>query len=140
MNDEAWFLVWGKLAPMLSTPGLEALHKALMEDDQRLLQGATTQPPPLMCVQEWECEGACFIGFAGWQGDGLKTVGEVEEYFSQICSCLDAACGEEAACRYFLNWFDCDDPNRPGLTRERVRAELAPLVAAELDTRKVVAT
>ncbi len=135
MQDEAWRMVWGKLAPMLSTPGLEALHKAMLEDDERLLQGATTSPPPLMCVKDWECEGACFIGYAGWQGDGLRTVGEVEEYFAAKCYAVDQECGEPAAIRHWLNHWDCDDPNAPGLTRERVRAELAPLGAAELAGR-----
>ena len=132
MNDEAWRMVWDKLAPMLSTAGLEALRTALAEDDERLLQGATTQPPPLHCVRDWDCEGACVIGYCGWQGDGLKTVGDVEEYFAQTCYAVDQACGEPAAIRYFLNWAD-ETP------RADVRRALTPLVVAELDRRKAVA-
>jgi hypothetical protein len=104
---ESWRKVWRDgLAPHLSTAGLEALRRALLADDGRLVQGATTVPPPLMCVQDWPVEAACVLGFCGWQGDGLETVGEVEEYFARMCFEADKALGEPAACRWFLNWFD----------------------------------
>lgn len=126
---ESWRLVWRKaLAPRLSAPGLVALRQALLGDDERLLQGATTSPPPLMCVQDWEVEGACVVGYCGWQGDGLRTVGEVEEYFVRVCFEVDQALGEPAACRYFLNWFD-EQP------REEVRRELLAEVKRELKRR-----
>jgi hypothetical protein len=126
---ESWRLVWRKaLAPRLSAPGLVALRQALLGDDERLLQGATTSPPPLMCVQDWEVEGACPIGFSGWQGDGLRTVGEVVEYFARVCIEVDQALGEPAACRYFLNWFD-EQP------RAEVRRGLLAEVKRELKRR-----
>jgi len=104
---ESWRKVWRDgLAPHLSTAGLDALRRALLADDGRLVQGATTVPPPLMCVQDWPVEAACVLGFCGWQGDGLETVGEVEEYFARMCFEADKALGEPAACRWFLNWFD----------------------------------
>jgi hypothetical protein len=104
---ESWRKVWRDgLAPHLSTAGLEALRRALLADDGRLVQGATTVPPPLMCVQDWPVEAACVLGFCGWQGDGLETVGEVEEFFARMCFEADKALGEPAACRWFLNWFD----------------------------------
>jgi len=115
---ESWKHVWRNgVAPLLSTMSLEVLRKALVADDSRLLQGATTSPPPLQCVQDWPIEGACGLGYCGWQGDGLETVGEVEEFFARMCFEIDQRMGEPAACRWFLNWFD-DTP------REQMRSEL----------------
>src|SRR5450631_3726575 len=104
---ESWRKVWREgLAPLLSTAALEALRQALVVDDARLLQGATTTPPPLQCVQDWPVEGACALGYCGWQGDGLETVAEVEEFFARMCFEIDQRLGEPAGCRWFLNWFD----------------------------------
>ncbi len=125
---ESWRLVWRDgLAPVISTAGLEALADALRTDDQRLTQGSTTTPPPLMCVQDWPVEAANALGFCGWQGDELETVGQVEEYFARLCFEADVRLGEPAAVRWFLNWYD-DAP------RDRMRADLlaeAELVLAE---------
>ena len=104
---ESWRKVWREgLVPLLSTAGLEALRRALVNDDPRLLQGATTTPPPLQCVQDWPVEAACALGYCGWQGDGLETVAEVEEFFARMCFEIDQRLGEPAGCRWFLNWFD----------------------------------
>jgi hypothetical protein len=104
---ESWRKVWRDgLAPLISTAGLEALRTALSTDDARLLQGATTTPPPLQCVQDWPVEAACALGYCGWQGEGLESVAEVEEYFARLCFEVDQRLGEPAACRWFLNWFD----------------------------------
>ncbi|MCI0460881.1 MAG: hypothetical protein L0Z62_28365 [Gemmataceae bacterium] len=119
---EAWKKVWREgVAPQLSTAGLEALRLALTTDNPRLLQGATTTPPPLQCVQEWAVEAACAVGFCGWQGDGLETVAEVEEFFARVCFEADQALGEPASCRWFLNWFD-----------ETPRDEMRRLLLAEV--------
>jgi hypothetical protein len=129
---ESWRLVWRQgFAPVLSTAGLEALREALVLDDPRLMQGSTTCPPPLICVQDWPVEGACALGFCGWQGDGLATVGQVEEFFAQACFEADARLGEPAACRWFLNWFD-DTP------RDQMRAELLAEVERELANRQPI--
>jgi len=126
---ESWKHVWRNgFAPTLSTAGLTALRSALKANDARLTQGSTTTPPPLMCVQEWPVEGACALGFCGWQGEGLETVGEVEEFFARTCFEADRALGEPAACRWFLNWFD-DSP------RDRMRAELLDEVELCLSAR-----
>jgi len=83
---ETWRKVWRDgLAPVLSTKGLLALSDALAKDDPRLIQGATTTPPPFQCVLDWPCESADVIGFCAWQGDGLETIGEVEEFFAKAC-------------------------------------------------------
>ncbi len=126
---ESWTNVWRKgLAPLLSAESLEALRRALAQDDPRLIQGATTTPPPLQCVQDWPVEAACALGFCGWQGDGLQTVAEVEEYFARMCFETDQRLGEPAACRWFLNWFD-DTP------RDQMRKDLLAEVQRSLAER-----
>ena len=124
---ESWRKVWREgVAPLLSTPSLEALQRALTSDDARLLQGATTTPPPLQCVQDWPVEAACALGFCGWQGEGLETVAEVEEFFARMCFEIDQRLGEPAACRWFLNWFD-ETPRVE--MREHLLAETARALA-----------
>jgi hypothetical protein len=126
---ETWRKIWREgLASQLSTTGLEALRQALVADDARLLQGATTTPPPLQCVQDWPVEAACVVGFCGWQGDGLQTVAEVEEFFAKVCFETDQRLGEPAACRWFLNWFD-ETP------REEMRRQLLAEVNRSLAHR-----
>jgi hypothetical protein len=60
----------------------------------------------LTTVSEWPCEAACAVSFAGWQGERLETVVEVQEFFGRTCYAADNAIGESAGCRWFLNWFD----------------------------------
>jgi hypothetical protein len=128
---ESWRKVWREgLVPVLSTNGLRALRRALAKDDPRLTQGSTTTPPPLQCVLDWPVEGACVMGYCAWQGDGLETVGEVEEYFAKVCFEADQRLGEPAAVRYFLNWFD-DTP------RDEMRRELLGEVNLALAERFV---
>lgn len=94
------------VAPLLSRSSLLALKGALDTDDQCLLQGATTCPPPLTSIQDWPVEAACALGYCGWQGEELDTVGEVEEFFANMCSAIDQRLGESGGCHWFLNWFD----------------------------------
>lgn len=104
---ESWRTVWREgLAPLLSRSALLALRRALDLDDPRLLQGATTMPPPLASITNWPCEGACAIGYMGWRGEGLETVGEVEEFFSRMCAEIDDRIGELAASKYFVQFWD----------------------------------
>lgn len=127
---ESWRLVWRNgFVPVLATAALEALRDALRSDDPRLTQGSTTTPPPLLCVQDWPVEAACALGFCGWQGEGRDTVGEVEEFFAQVCFEADQRLGEPAACRWFLNWFD--DTPRAEMRRELL-AEVEYALAARL--------
>ena len=130
---ESWRIVWRDgFVPTLPTAGLEALRDALAADDHRIVQGATTTPPPLMCVQEWPVEAACALGFCGWQGEALETVGGVEEFFAKSCFEADNRLGEPAACRWFLNWFD-DTP------RDDMRRELLAEVELALADRLPIA-
>jgi hypothetical protein len=126
---ESWKRCWRKgFAPLLSTDHLEVLRLALVNDDSRLLQGVTTEPPPLQCVQDWPVEGACAVSYAGWQGDSLGTVAEVEEFFAKCCFAADQRLQEPAGCRWFLNWFD-DTP------RQEMRSELLAEVQRTLAER-----
>jgi len=126
---ESWRKTWREgLAPQLSVPALTALRRALLTDDARLLQGATTSPPPLQCVQDWQVEAACALGYCGWLGSGLATVAEVEEFFARMCFEADQLLGEPAACRWFLNWYD-DTP------RDEMRRQLLAEVNRALAQR-----
>jgi hypothetical protein len=126
---ESWRQVWRSgLAPQISTTGLQVLRRALIDDDARLLQGSTVTPPPLQCAQELPVEQACALAYCGWQGEGLETVADVEEYFARACFEADKILGEPAACRWFLNWFD-DAP------REEMRFLLLSEVERSLTER-----
>lgn len=128
---ESWRKVWREgVAPSLSTPELEVLQQALVADDKRLLQGATTSPPPMMAVQNWPVEAACAIGFCGWQAEDLDTVAEVEEYFAKKCWEIDQRLGQHAGCKWFLYWFD-ETP------REEMRPALLEEVGQSLKARNL---
>lgn len=127
---ENWRKAWRRgLAPLLPTKGLEALAKALAEDDPRLLQGATTDPPPLECVQDMKVAAACAVGFCGWQGQGLETVIEVSEFFANTTFASTQTLGSCAETCQFLNWFD-ETP------RAEMRRELLPEVWETLARRR----
>lgn len=107
---ENWRKVWRVgVHPLLSVEQLEMLRDALVNDDPRMLQGATTTPPPLMCVQDWPVEAACLLGLCGvveHGGFGTAVVADVEESFGRLCYNIDRTLGEPAGCRWLLNWFD----------------------------------
>lgn len=127
---ERWRKTWRVgFAPQLSVKQLSALAHALATDDPRLIQGATSTPPPLDGVQDWPVEAACAIGFCGWQGDGLTTVGKVDQFLAGCCYAAAVLMGEPAACRWFLNWFD-ETP------RDEMRRLLLPEVRRELRRRR----
>lgn len=126
---EMWRKIWREATvDFLPTAGLQALERALLTDDPRLTQGSTTTPPPLMCVQDWPVEAACLLGFCGWQGEGLESVAEVEEFFARMCFEIDSRIGEPAGCRHLLNWYD-ETP------REEVRRQLIGEVQLALSKR-----
>lgn len=146
---ESWRKSWRDgFAPLIGTEELQALRTAVATDDPRLVQGCTTQPPPLMCVQDWPVEAGCAIGFCGAMANGgllpLKgdedgeqsprqgsaaTVADAEEYFAKACQAADQKLGELAGCRWFLAWFD-ETP------RDDMRRELLPEIDRELARRK----
>ncbi len=146
---ESWRKTWRDgLAPQISTEALTALRDALANDDARLIQGATTTPPPLMCVQDWPVEAACALSYCGVidhggfaepvapDGSGSTltqrinacTVGDAEEYFATRCYECDQHFNDPGSCRWFLNWFD-DTP------RDEMRRELLAEVRETLAAR-----
>jgi hypothetical protein len=125
---ERWRITWRNgFAPALSTPNLVCLRDALRHDDPRLQQGSTTRPAAHCVAADYPCEGACALGFCGWQA-GCLSVGEVEEFFARACWEADERLGEPAACRWFLNWFD-DTP------RQQMRGDLLAEVELALALR-----
>ena len=126
---ESWRTVWRQgIVPQLSPDDLATLRLALLDDDEHLLQGATTSPPPLSCVQNWPVEACCILGFSGWK-IGLQTVAAVEEYFANVCFEADRLLNEPAAVRWFLGWYD-ETP------RDTMRRELLEEVDLALTTTK----
>lgn len=103
------------IAPQLSTVALVALKTALECDDKRLIQTATTSPPPIQTCQSWPVEAACPVGLCGWLGQGLTTVGEVEDFFALTCARADQLLGEPAAVRYFFAMWDTTPRERATL-------------------------
>ena len=129
-----WQKVWREgLAPRLSTAGLHALRRALVADDEHLLQGDTTMPPCLESLQDEAVAAACAVGFCAWQGgEGLFTVAQVNAQFERICWGADVALREPAACRVFLHWFD-------QTPRKEMRRQLLEEVNRTLEERRAAA-
>jgi hypothetical protein len=115
---QAWQRCWRDgISPQLSVRALEALQQGLLRDDKRIIQGATSSPPPLQCVADWKPEAADAIGYALWIGDGYGTVGELEEQFALVCMKASETLGDPTGCRWFLNWWD-------GAERQTARQQL----------------
>ncbi len=129
-EQERWKDAFRAALDCFSPMGIVVVRNALVTDAEDFVQGATTFPPPMQAVREWPCEGACLVGYAGWKGDGLETVGEVEEWFSTVCALVDEALGEPAGCRHLLLFFD----ETPRLTmRELLLAELDAYLSRQAD-------
>jgi hypothetical protein len=118
------------LAPQLTEDDLLALARGLEDDDKRLAQGYTTDPPPMKGLWDFPVCACCPISFVGLAARGLTTVGQVDEWFAKACFEIDRLFGEAASSRWLLNYLD-DTP------RERMREELLAEVRAELARRGV---
>lgn len=127
---EAWRRTWREgVAPALSQRALKALKKGLETHDARIIQGNTTNPPPMETLLDWPIEAACPLGFALWQGEECNSVLAVEEGFMEVCRKVDEQLNEPAACRYFFNWVD-ETP------REEMIEQLLPEVILTLEQRE----
>ena len=117
---ESWREVFRKaFVKVAPKEGLQSLYQALQDDDQRLIQGQSTEPAPLMSLQGHPVEGACMIGYCAWRGGegDVKTVGETEEAFADLVWKCDQIMGGHAESRWLLQYWD-DTP------REDARREL----------------
>jgi hypothetical protein len=120
-----WQRAWRQgLVPQLTTKGLQGLKAALERNDSRLIQGSTMMPPPLMCMLDEACEALCGLCWALNDGEMpyARSVGPMEQRFAETCLRADDLCGEPAAARYFLNWFD-----------ETPREQMRTALLAEVD-------
>jgi len=126
---EKWRQVWREgLVGQFSLPALEALRGALARDDERLVQHVTTCPPCMDVFSAAPVECACALGFCGWQGESKTTVGQVQDYFADLCQSADERMGQPGACRHFLVWFD-------EMPRHLMRQELLAEVTMALNER-----
>lgn len=128
MNASA-LLCWRRgILPSLSTAALLALKDALERDDPALLQRETTSPLPLSAVQDCPVRGACAVAYAVWKGEALRTVGQVETRFAEICRETDARLGEPGGFKWFLHAWD-------DLPRAQARETLLAEVIVDLIAR-----
>ncbi len=127
LNLETWRKTFRASMDLLSTLSLTALQAALRDNSPKLIQGATTQPPPLQACASWPVEAACLYGYCGWAelSDGTMgelSVEEVETFFGNFAWELDKLTGEQGAIRWAANHFD-----------ESPRAEVFAQFLAEVD-------
>lgn len=128
-TDISWKDTWRRgVAPLLSREQLATLKRGLEDDDPKLIQGATTSPPPLSTCQDWPVECGCPIAYAyAFEGVAVgekystRTVFKTEDFFAQICFAVEKPLGELGASRHFLNWWD-----------ENPRHEVVPALLAEV--------
>jgi len=121
---ESWRAVFREgFAPALSTAGLEALAKALREDDEKVQQCGTT-------VVGWGFDPAknepvccCPIAYAIWKGEDVQTAEDVDIAFDQVCK----EAGDESV--LFIRWVD-------SVPREQMLDQLLPEVESVLAERK----
>lgn len=128
---EPWRQCWRLgFAPHLPTKGLEALAKALREDDPALIQGESVRPNVPFDGTPKRATGACAVAYCAWsrttrRGDMIL---ELEQKFADICARVDNSFEYLPSTRRFLNWYD-------RTPRDEMRAELLPEVEMELESR-----
>src|SRR5262249_27538517 len=91
-----------------------------INDDPRLVQGATTEPMPIALFSSEPIEGACAVGYCLWQGQRIDRVAALDLAFRRLCASADDLLDEPLSIA-FLNWFD--EPPREEMGRA-LRAEL----------------
>lgn len=131
MNEVALKIFREGLAPILSLEGLLALERAMETDDPRLLQGGTTEPPPFSFCADWKPARACLIALPYWLGDGLETLGEIEEAFARTCHEIHLRTGIINAAGELLTPYDT-------MPREEMIATFLPEVKAAIASRRAV--
>jgi hypothetical protein len=111
--------------------GLEALRKALEDDDPALIQGQNVLPPPLHIYKSDEVTAACAICFTAWKGDcgGRACVADLDIGFAEVCYQAGQLLREPGAVRFFLIQYD-------SWTREEMRQNLLTEVERTLVGRR----
>src|SRR5438477_2064089 len=91
------------ILPQLSTLGLQGFRDALRRNDGRVIQGATSYPPPLQCMEDEPVEGCCPLCWLLLEGKKPHevSVGPLQERFAAACYEADQLLGEPAGVRYF---------------------------------------
>lgn len=127
--DEPWqeSLVEGFLNVMTDEEVLCG-HKALTEDRESLIHGATTSPPPIGKHAQSPVSCACFISYCLWKARGLKTVADVEEAFATACVEAGVLTPKCIGARGFLNFWDEEPP-------EVAKSRTLEVVEKELERR-----
>jgi hypothetical protein len=79
-----WREAWEDLEPHLSTPVLSAMLAGLESNDARIVQGVTHQPSLARAPSNAPPECGCLVAFGLWVGEGLETIGQIDQRFSQV--------------------------------------------------------
>lgn len=126
---EAWREAWRRgFAPQFHSETLRGLLAALRSNSVQIGQDYTCYPWPNPSNYERACESACPVGYCGMV-DGLETVGEVNEFFGEVCHNADRLLGGPGECRHFLNAVD-------SWSRPQLLANLIPEVELALQNRE----
>lgn len=137
---ESWRLVLRDgFLPGWSSDVLEKAIVLLEADSPKIVQGSTTTPPPLMCMQDWAVEACDIVAFCSTPDCLEATVGQAEEGFARACFETDSRLGEPAACRWFLRFFD-DTPRAEvfRLLIEEFKLELSKRISLPADLKSAV--
>jgi len=132
MNELWRSVLQDGLLPVMTSDQIRCVLACLLHNDGRLIQGATTSPPPLKAVASDPVERACLVGMAVWQLQDGFTVGETDKGYVRLLGQTDRLYekhhSNHQASRWFLSWFD-------DTSRDEMRAELIPELKAELERR-----
>jgi hypothetical protein len=83
-TDSVWRTAWMELEARLSLPVLEAMLDGIESADPRLVQGVTHLPPLSLAPADAAPACGCLVGYGLWIGEGLRSIGEIDERVRQI--------------------------------------------------------
>lgn len=105
-----WRRAWEEcIAPLLSTRALVALRDGLRANDARLITNRIVSPTRNDRTTPMAPLGACPIGYCGWQGEGLTTCEEVENFFGDLtfrAAALATERNSDVFVSDFVIWWD----------------------------------
>jgi hypothetical protein len=79
-----WREAWPALEDHLSTAVLQAMLAGLEAEDVRLVQGITHLPTLATAPANAVPKCGCLVAYGLWIGEGLQTIGDIDERFSQV--------------------------------------------------------